>query len=85
MPAPDPRSAVIEQICAPRGVFETTGKSAGAWEGGFIRGGPTASARAETIDFVKERGISDDFMLLAVRFTDEDERQRFEFVGARRI
>src|SRR4051812_47008029 len=85
MAAPDVRTAVLDKLCAPRGTFTPSGPpSSGGWQGGFVSGGPIASARHDTVEFLKQRG-STDHVVCAVRLVDEDGHRRFEFVGVRRV
>ena len=82
MSAPDIRAAVLDKLCAPRGTVTPTGRSSSGWQAKRVTGGPIASARRDTIEFLKERGSSD-YVVCAVHFVDENNLERFELIGVR--
>ncbi|HEX4864286.1 MAG TPA: hypothetical protein VFV02_09450, partial [Acidimicrobiales bacterium] len=76
----DPGEAIIEALTRPSGRPQTTGQSLGGWQSVRVTGGPFASARRESIQFLKERSAGS-HRLYAVSYVDEEGHDHLDFVG----
>jgi hypothetical protein len=74
------RQAIIDKLTQPAGRRTVTGTSPGGWQSVIVSGGPYASARPETIAFLKERRANR-HRLYAVSYTDETGETHLDILG----
>lgn len=76
----DPRQAIIDAITGPAGHRSVTRQSPGGLQSVLVRGGPLVPARADSITFLKERGLGR-HRLYAVSYVDQEGRSHLDYVG----